>query len=250
MTFHVIIPARYDSKRLPGKVLLPLKGKTILQWVYERAIKSGADSVTIATDDERILNVVQEFGGKSVLTLSTHESGSDRIAEAARVLQLMNNEIIVNVQADEPFIPVSAILQVAENCKNSNSPVATLCKPIENWEKIQDINAVKVVFNKHKEALYFSRSEIPYLRTDGSSAIKDQKYLHLYHHHVGIYAYRAHFLQEYVSWGPCDIELAERLEQLRVLWHGYKIHVDLAHEVPPGDINTIEDFEAAVKGKY
>lgn len=246
MSFHIIIPARYDSKRLPGKVLLPLKGKPIVQWVYERAMQSGAKSVTIATDDHRILKAIEAFGGNGLLTAPEHESGSDRIAEAARRLNLTQQEVIVNVQGDEPFIPVATIIQVAQNCAHFSAPMATLCKPIQDWAKIQDPNAVKVVMNAQNEALYFSRSVIPYVRQDEDDKRSPETLID-YYHHVGIYAYRADFLQQYVAWGPCALEMAERLEQLRVLWHGNKIHVALACETPAGDINTLADYELALR---
>ncbi len=238
MTFHIIIPARYQSTRLPGKLLLPLKDKPILQWVYETASESSALSVSIATDHPAISDAARSFGASVIMTDPAHESGTDRLSEAAQKLGLVGNECIVNIQGDEPFISVDIIEQLAQGLHRSDAPMATLCAPLT--ERIPDPNVVKVVFNQNQQAIYFSRAVIPHQRDPHDASPEFYK-------HIGVYAYRANFLQQYVSWGPCALELTERLEQLRVLWHGYPIQMVVSDNPPVSDINTKEDYERALR---
>ena len=245
MSFTVLIPARLESQRLPGKVLLPLAGKPIIQWVYEKAIQSGADRVVIATDSEAVEKTMRALGAEVVITNPNHTTGSDRIAEAARLMNLADDAVLVNLQADEPFMPVANIRQLADIVMNHPVPMATLCHPMTNWEKVQDPNTVKVVFNQANEALYFSRSPIPHIRVDFDKGTLLPPISMNYNQHIGIYAYRGYFLQQYVAWGPCVLESYEHLEQLRVLWHRAKLYVGVANEAPWGDINTPQDLITA-----
>ncbi|MDX1693886.1 MAG: 3-deoxy-manno-octulosonate cytidylyltransferase [Ketobacteraceae bacterium] len=241
--FSVIIPARYGSSRLPGKPLLDLGGKTVLQRVYEQATRSDAKEVIIATDDERILDVAKGFADQVIMTSKDHESGTDRLQEVARKIVLSDESIVVNVQGDEPLIPPAVINQVADNLAESEASVATLCEPIHDEDTAFDPNAVKVVFNKHGIAMYFSRAPIPWSRASFSAAggqLPDK--MNLYRH-IGIYAYRVAFLHDFVAWGPCPLEQTESLEQLRAMWHGHRIHVDQAIETPPAGIDTQADLD-------
>ena len=236
MSFTVIIPARYASQRLPGKALLDICGKSMLQHTYERASDSAAKQVCIATDDERIRTVAEEFGAKVFMTAESHQSGTDRVHEVTTQLGLSDDEVVVNVQADEPLIPASVINQVASNLNTHNEAgIATLCEVISNQEEVNDPNAVKVVINDTGHALYFSRATIPY-RASGSA----QKHFR----HVGIYAYRVSVLNEFVRWPPSDLEISEKLEQLRALYNGVSVHVEVSSEqIPPG-VDTEKDLEA------
>jgi 3-deoxy-manno-octulosonate cytidylyltransferase (CMP-KDO synthetase) len=245
--FHVIIPARYNSERFPGKALVEINKKPILQHVYDRAIQSGAISVTIATDDERIAKVASGFGAKVCMTNPDHVSGTDRVAEAAMKGSFEDNEIIVNVQGDEPLIPPKAIYQVASNLdEHDNIKVATLCEPITSAEDLLNPNIVKVVMNQRNHAVYFSRAPIPWDR-DKFPLKKDNSVHGSYYRHRGIYAFRVGFLMEFVEWRECPLEAIERLEQLRTLWHGGRIHVDVSKEKIPPDINTKEDLALVTK---
>jgi 3-deoxy-manno-octulosonate cytidylyltransferase (CMP-KDO synthetase) len=245
--FHVIIPARYNSTRFPGKALEEINGKPILQHVYDRAIQSGAISVTVATDDERIAKAANEFGAKVCMTSPEHVSGTDRVAEAAMQGSFEDNEIIVNVQGDEPLIPPKAIYQVASNLEeHDNIKVATLCEAIHNAEDLVNPNIVKVVINQRNHAVYFSRAPIPWNR-DKFPLDKDNSVNGTYYRHRGIYAFRVGFLIEFVEWRECPLEAIEKLEQLRTIWHGGRIHVELSKEKIPQDINTKEDLVAVKK---
>lgn len=236
--FHVIIPARYQSSRLPGKLLMELKGMTVLERVYRQALQANAKSVIIATDNEEIFNRAQQFGAQVEMTDTHHQSGTDRIAEVVKLRQFSPEEIIVNVQGDEPLIAPALITQVANSLLNTEAPMATLCWPVDNLEMCGNPNVVKVVRNSLNNALYFSRSSIPFNR-DEPSNIKN------IFRHIGLYAYRAAFLLEYVNWSVCELEALEGLEQLRVLWAGHAIKVDEACVCPLQDINTLNDLEAA-----
>lgn len=233
--FHILIPARLESSRFPGKLMVKLGGKTIIERVYRQALLAKAQSVTIATDNHTLAEHVESFGAKVIMTAAHHKSGSDRIAEAVSLGHFMHDDIIVNVQGDEPFMAPELIQQVALNLASSNAPVATLCWPILTLEQFNNPNVVKVVRNHLNEALYFSRSPIPVNRDDKNTVSNAFR-------HIGLYAYRAHFLKEYVSWPPCALEASEALEQLRILVHGYPIHVDVACLEPIQDINTQEDL--------
>lgn len=246
MSFTVVIPARYASTRLPGKLLKELKGKPVLQRVYECANRSHADSIIVATDDERIAKVVSEFGGDVCMTAASHHSGTQRIAEVIRIRNIPADTIIVNVQGDEPFMPVACIEQVAELLlENTNAVMATLCTPLTSEEEIFDSNAVKVVTNKAGEAMYFSRATIPWYRGDYEDKKLNPDHLKNTYRHIGIYAYRANFVQQYVDYPPSPLEEIEMLEQLRVLWYGDKIVVAQAGEIPGPGIDTASDLEKA-----
>lgn len=242
MTFKVIIPVRFAAKRFPGKALIDIKGKPMIQHVYERAVESGAENVVVATDDERIKKAVEKFGGQVIMTSSDHPSGTDRLAEAVVVLGYEDDDIVVNVQGDEPLIPPLVIRQVAQNLeKFENAKVATLYEPIKTVEELLNPNNVKVVLNQRGYALYFSRAPIPWERDHFPPNEGDElKAPHF--RHVGIYAYWAGFLQTFTEWETSGLEETEQLEQLRVLWNGGRVHVAQAKEKVPIDVNTKEDL--------
>jgi 3-deoxy-manno-octulosonate cytidylyltransferase (CMP-KDO synthetase) len=232
---HVIIPARYQSTRFPGKLLKELNGLTVIERVFRQAQLAKPKSIIIATDHELIANHARNFGAQVVMTLPEHQTGTDRVAEVVAKGSFAADDIIVNVQGDEPFIPPQLIIQVAQALTQSQAPMSTLCWPINSLEMLNNPNVVKVVRSQDNHALYFSRSPIPAHRDEA------QSYTHTYRH-VGLYAYRAAFLLDYVSWPVCELEEFEALEQLRVLWSGYKIKVDVACVEPLQDINTLEDL--------
>ena len=253
MNFHVIIPARYDSKRLPGKVLADINGKPMLQYVYENACNSGAESVVIATDDQRVIDVAESFGAKVCMTSSDHQSGTERLFEAVGALEYDDDEIIVNLQADEPLLAPDTIKQVAADlAEHDNVKVATLCQPITEADELFNPSVVKVVLNRRHYAMYFTRAAVPW-ELDNFSNKRDSVAVNGNHYrHIGIYAYRVGFLSDYVEWQDCPIEPLERLEQLRILWNGGRIHMCIANKkVFPG-VDTEEDLQrvrAALKGK-
>lgn len=237
MDFDVIIPARYASTRLPGKPLIDIGGKPLIQWVCECAETSAARRVLVATDDERIKVVVEGFGGEACITNAEHQSGSDRVAEIARMLDLPENGIVVNVQGDEPRMPGVLIDQVARLLIEDDAAVAgTACHRIESEEEFLDPNVVKVVRDKRGRALYFSRGPIPYMRdgADGQS---------MAYRHIGIYGFRVGFLKRFTTWSATELEQAERLEQLRILENGVPISVCEAAELPGPGIDTPGDLE-------
>ena len=242
--FTVVIPARFSSTRLPGKPLQLIAGKPMVQHVWEQACKSSAERVVVATDDQRIVEACQAFGAQVLLTRADHESGTDRLAEVAQALGLAADAIVVNVQGDEPLIPPSVIDQVAANlAAHAEAGMATLAEPIEDVESLFNPNVVKVVSDLNGLALTFSRSTLPWAR-DAFAVSREQLPQGVpYRRHIGIYAYRAGFLQDFVSWGPCWLEETERLEQLRALWRGVRIHVADAIEPPPAGVDTPQDLE-------
>ncbi|UJF17386.1 3-deoxy-manno-octulosonate cytidylyltransferase [Vibrio sp. SS-MA-C1-2] len=241
MSFVVVIPARYQSSRLPGKPLADIAGKPMVQWVYERALQTGAEKVIVATDDQRVFDAVTAFGGEVCMTSTTHTSGTERLAEVVNHYQFPADKIIVNVQGDEPLIPPSIVRQVADNLANVEAPMATLGVEIDSAEEVFNPNVVKAVADKNGFALYFSRAAIPWNR---DAFAEDNSVIH--HNllrHIGIYAYRAGFINTYLEWDSCALEKIESLEQLRVLWHGEKIHIDVALDPPPIGVDTPEDLE-------
>lgn len=248
MSFIVVIPARYQSTRLPAKPLADIAGKPMVQRVAEQALLSGAKQVIVATDDSRIVDVVEHINNIEVcLTSPDHESGTDRLAEVCRIYDFDEQEIIVNVQGDEPLIPPSVIKQVADNLyQNQQASVATLSTPIVDQEDVFNPNAVKVVTDKAGMALYFSRATIAWDRDNFVKQDNPQAVTHL-QRHIGIYAYRVAFLKQYNQLSQSPLENLEKLEQLRVLWHGYKIHVDVAKQVPPAGVDTSEDLQRVIK---
>jgi len=235
LKFHVIIPARYASTRFPGKPLVDLAGKPMVVHVCERAAKSGAAGVHVATDDERIFEVVKAHGHRAIMTRADHPSGTDRLAEAARKLKLKDAEVVVNVQGDEPLISPRLIAQVGNLLgKKPKASVSTACHAIHDEASLGNPNVVKVVMDAEGYALYFSRSRIPYPREQGSPCYR----------HAGIYGYRVGFLKRYSRLKPAPLEKAEALEQLRVLWHGFRIAVTVSEtEIPPG-VDTPQDLDA------
>jgi 3-deoxy-manno-octulosonate cytidylyltransferase (CMP-KDO synthetase) len=244
LSFHVIIPARYASTRLPGKPLLDIGGKPMLQHVCELAQQSGASSVTVATDDQRIAEAVTAFGGQACMTGEHHQSGSERLAEAAELLGLAEDEVVVNLQGDEPDMPPVLLAQVAHLLEGDHgADMATLCTRIHTAAELFDPHVVKVVMNGQGNALYFSRAVIPWDRDAFSVTTEALPEQAVHYRHLGIYAYRAGFLQRYVSMEPCDLERMESLEQLRVLWHGGHIQVAEASELPGPGVDTAEDLE-------
>jgi 3-deoxy-manno-octulosonate cytidylyltransferase (CMP-KDO synthetase) len=235
LRFHVVIPARYASTRFPGKPLADLAGRPMVVRVCERAAKSGAAGVHVATDDERIARAVRDAGFAAVMTRADHASGTDRIAEAARRLRLAQREVVVNVQGDEPLIPPRLIREVATLLgKRRDASVSTACHEIHDAAALASPNVVKVVTDAAGYALYFSRSRVPYPREPGAACYR----------HAGIYGYRVGFLKKYARLKPAPLEKSEALEQLRALWHGYRIAVAVSRqEIPPG-VDTPEDLEA------
>ncbi|WP_314878844.1 3-deoxy-manno-octulosonate cytidylyltransferase [Haemophilus parahaemolyticus] len=243
MSFTVIIPARYASSRLPRKPLADIAGKPMIQHVWEKAQQAGANRVIIATDHEEIEQVAKTFGAEVCMTSTEHNSGTERLAEVIEKMAIADDEIIVNVQGDEPLIPPVIIQQVAQNLAQNQVNMATLAVKLETKEELFNPNCVKVVTDQKGMALYFSRAAIPFARdhfADCNDAfIASQSYLR----HIGIYAYRAKFVNQYIRWQPTVLEKLESLEQLRALWYGEKIHVELAKEAPQVGVDTLEDLE-------
>lgn len=248
--FTVVIPARYASSRFPGKALADIAGKPMVVHVAERAAQSGASAVYVATDDARIEAAVRAHGIQPIATRADHATGTDRIAEAAQKLALGADAIVVNVQGDEPFIDPRLIAAVAEAlARAKEAAVSTACHPISRADEIFSPNVVKVVFDAQGYALYFSRAPIPYARDawSGASGPADAPAGLPCYRHIGIYGYRAGFLGRYSQLAPSPLEAREALEQLRVLWHGYRIAVAVSEtEAPPG-VDTPEDLEKVRK---
>lgn len=244
MEFRVVIPARYDSERLPGKALLEIAGKPMIQHVYERAVDSGADSVVIATDDSRIAEAAKKFGAKVCMTSDEHTTGTDRIAEACTALDYDEDEIVVCVQCDEPQIPPEAIRQLAADLEeHDNVKCASICEPFETADELFNPNVVKVVLNHRNYAIYFSRAPIPWERGVFDTKDLDNVNLESHYRHVGLYAYRVGFLEDYIEWSDAPIENVERLEQLRILWHGGRIHMVVSKKRMPVGVDTEEDLK-------
>jgi len=228
-----VIPARFSSQRLPGKPLIDINGKPLIQRVYEQAQKvKKLDKLIVATDDEKIFNKVREFGGEVRLTPANCATGSDRVAKVA---EKINCDLVVNIQGDELFFEPEIIEGMIDALiKDTELQVSTACVPIKNHEKINDKHLVKVTLDKDNFALYFSRSPIPYYREAGGEFLK----------HLGFYAFRKMFLLEFTTWPESTLEKAEKLEQLRILENGYRIKVVKSHFDGIG-IDTLEDLEKA-----
>jgi 3-deoxy-manno-octulosonate cytidylyltransferase (CMP-KDO synthetase) len=234
--FIAVIPARLASTRLPRKPLADLGGAPMVVRVAQQAAKSAASRVIVATDSDEILQVCAEHQIEAIKTLASHPTGTDRLCEVVRLLDLASDAIVVNVQGDEPFIPPILINQVANAlATNTQCAIATAAVSITDPAEIQNPHVVKVVTNKHDEALYFSRAAIPFSRENQVLSTPSLR-------HLGIYAYKVHFLQDFAHLSPAPIEQIEALEQLRALYNGYKIHVQVYHESPPGGIDTPEDL--------
>lgn len=240
--FYVVIPARYASTRLPGKPLLDIAGKPMVVWVVERAIKSGAKQVVVATDDVRIFDVVNHHGYRAVMTRANHASGTDRIAEVAQHEGWADDAIVLNVQGDEPLIEAGLMLEVVAALNNSVEAVmATACHAIQAKADLINPNIVKVVLDAEGHALYFSRAPIPYPRDSFLSDALLPVAIPAYRH-IGIYAYRAAFLKQYASLPQSALEVFECLEQLRVLHQGYKIAVSVSSNAPLAGVDTEADL--------
>ncbi len=244
MNFVVVIPARYASARLPGKPLADIAGRPMVVHVADRARKSGAQEVIVATDDRRIQEAVAKHGHDVMMTRADHASGTDRIAEIAATRAWPDDLIVVNVQGDEPRIPAQLVRSVADQLgKHRDAQIATACHRIHSAAEMFDPNAVKVVLDKDGYAAYFSRAPIPYAR-DAFKADRSRlpEGLPVYRH-LGLYAYRCSFLRIYSTLAPTAIERFESLEQLRALWHGYRISVAVTDQAPDPGVDTPEDLE-------
>lgn len=244
MSFKVVIPARHASSRLPGKPLLDIAGKPMVLRVLERALDAGADEVWVATDHPGIAGVVEEAGGKVILTSAEHPSGTDRLAEVATRLGWSDDTIVVNVQGDEPLIPPQLIGAVAAAlAADTEAAIATACHPLESAEEFFNPNVVKLVMDARGRALYFSRAAIPWAR-DAFASDRSALPANLpAYRHIGLYAYRAGFLKRYSSLAPSPLEQWEALEQLRAMAHGYPIQVMVLDHAPPAGVDTAEDLE-------
>lgn len=240
---HIVIPARFASSRLPAKPLLLIHGRPMILRVVDQAKKvEGFDHLCVATDDERIAEICRAEGVDVVLTSPDHPSGTDRLSEVARLKGWAEDDIIVNVQGDEPLLPAKLVKQVSQLLvDNPNCSMSTLCEPISALDEFQRDSIVKVVMSKHNEALYFSRATIPYDR-DGAKQKQQSMHSSAYRH-LGLYAYRVKLLQEYVTWDQGVLEKLESLEQLRVLENGHRIAIAIAEaNLPPG-VDTQEDLD-------
>ncbi len=246
--FRIAIPARAGSSRLPGKALAELNGKPMLQWVHEKACAAGASEVLIATDDESIAAAARAFGAVARLTSPAHASGTDRIAELAALEGWADEDIVVNVQGDEPLIPPAVIGQVAAVLAGSpQAAIATLATPIESLEEFLDPNVVKVVTDSRGRALYFSRAPIPWSREGAPAGLSSQSRFQGARRHVGLYAYRVAALRTLAGLPGSPLEASEKLEQLRALEHGLIIQVADALERPGPDVNTAEDLRRVAR---
>ena len=232
--YRIIIPARYAASRLPGKPLLEIGGKPLIQHVYESACQANAENVLIATDDARIQAVALAFGAEVIMTLSSHPSGTDRLAEVVSLINAKDDELIVNLQGDEIDMPAKLIQQVAIALhRHPQCSIATICERISKVRDIDDPNIVKVVFNQHNLALYFSRAAIPYSGIGAQNHFK----------HIGLYAYRASYLKKFSATPACDLERQESLEQLRALYAGKSIYIEEACAPAGIGIDTQRDLE-------
>lgn len=243
MKFHAVIPARYGSSRLPGKPLADICGQPMVVRVLERAQLSGARSVWVATDDTRVRDAVEAVGGQAMMTRPDHASGTDRLAEVAECLGLHDEDIVVNVQGDEPLIDPALIHNVAAMLDaHPDAAVATAAHPLHDAADLFNPNVVKVVCDRQGLALYFSRAPIPWARDDFATTRDSLPQGLPVLRHVGLYAYRAGFLRTYSQLAPSPLEQWEALEQLRVLWHGGRIAVSVIADAPPAGVDTAEDL--------
>jgi 3-deoxy-manno-octulosonate cytidylyltransferase (CMP-KDO synthetase) len=240
--FHVIIPARFAASRLPGKPLLPIGDRPLIQWVWQCARASAAASVVIATDDARICDSARGFGADCLMTSAEHASGTDRIAEAVRAKGFAADDIVVNLQGDEPMMPGTVIDEVAEALNaRPQIDVATAVTPIRSLAEFLDASCVKALRARDGRALYFSRAAVPWPR-DSVTGGQPTRFAGAWRH-IGIYAYRVRSLLEFASWAPTPLEETERLEQLRALEHGMQIHLVTLAEAPPAGVDTPDDLE-------
>lgn len=246
MSYTVVIPARYAASRLPGKPLREIGGRTLVEHAWRLAQDSGAGRVIVATDDARVASIADGFGADVCMTATHHASGTDRIAEVARLAGLADDHVLVNLQCDEPQMPAALLDQAAGAIASDPvAAIATLCTPIREAAELFDPNVVKVVMDVRGHAIYFSRAPVPWARdafaqSPGTLPPGDSPY----HRHIGLYAYRAGFLREFVGWTPCALERTEALEQLRALWHGRIIRVEVAQALPGPGVDTEQDLAA------
>lgn len=238
--FAVVIPARYASERLPGKPLRDIAGKPMLQHVWQRGIDSGASEVIVATDDDRIAEAAAQFGATVCMTAATHQSGTDRIAEVAARLDWPDEQLVVNLQGDEPLMPAALISQCASLLDDPAADIATLASPIKSRSDLRDPNVVKVLTDDRGFALYFSRAAIPFSRDADTESLATDSALH----HHGLYAYRAAILRRLVTAAPSAYERCEKLEQLRAMCLGMSIKVGVPEERPGPGVDTERDLEA------
>lgn len=249
VSFKVVIPARYASTRLPGKPLLPIAGKPMVLHVAERAREANAEEIVVATDDQRIFDVVTKAGVDAVMTRSDHNSGTERIAEVTQTRGWNETDIIVNLQGDEPLVPADYISDVAQALAGQQQAgIATLAARIKENEEIFNPNAVKVVLDCNGYALYFSRAPIPWDRDHftltGTGHLSDKiPFLR----HIGIYAYKVGFIRKYIQWSISSLETVESLEQLRILWNGEKVLVATVSDAPEAGVDTVEDLQRVEK---
>ena len=242
--FRVVIPARYASTRLAAKALAPIAGRPMVQWVYERARESSAEEVWVATDHPDIARIVTDFGGRPIMTSASHLSGTDRIAEVATLLEWSPDDIIVNLQGDEPMMPPALIDQVAGLLeKDPNAHISTLCAPIATLAEFMDPNVVKVCTGSEGQALYFSRAPIPWPRDLPPGPGAGPGTFGAARRHIGLYGYRCSALSRLAALPPAPLELLEKLEQLRALAAGMRIRVAEACASAGQDVNTAEDLE-------
>ena len=244
-SFTVIIPARYASSRLPRKLLLDLNGKPVIQHTYEQAISSEANAVYIATDNKEIEQTCLGFGANVIMTREDHESGTDRLVEVVKKLSLAEEEIIVNLQGDEPLIPVEVINTTASLLQdNLDADLSTMATPITKSSIVFNPNKVKIVLDNKQQALYFSRAPIPWNREYFTPANPDGELNDFpYYLHIGIYGYRVKTLLAFEKMPPAPIEKAEMLEQLRAMWNGMKIQVGITEQAPMHGVDTQQDLE-------
>ena len=240
--FHVVIPARFASARLPGKPLLTIGDRPLIQWVWQSAVASGAGSVLVATDDERIRSAAVKFGADCMMTSADHVSGTDRIAEAVRAKGFSADDIVVNLQGDEPAMPPTVLARLAAVLRDvPDSDVATAAAPIASLREFLDPNCVKALRAADGRALYFSRAPVPWPR-DNIAAERPTSYAGAWRH-IGIYAYRVRSLLQFAAWPATPLELTEKLEQLRALENGMHIHLLTLAESPPAGVDTPEDLD-------
>lgn len=242
-SFVIVIPSRYASTRLPGKPLRIINGKPMLQHVWERASESGAAETVVATDDERIAEAVESFGGRVCMTGDQHQSGTERIAEVCDLMDWPDDKVVVNLQGDEPTMPAALIDQCAGLLAESPADIATLASPIRSQQDFENPNVVKVVVAGTGNAIYFSRAAIPYARDDKRPGKARDAALH----HHGIYAYRCGVLRQLVAAKPSELELCEQLEQLRALSLGMTIRVAVPLQRPGAGVDTEEDLADAAE---
>jgi len=245
--FHVVIPSRFAASRLPGKPLLPIGDRPLIQWVWQRARASAAASVIVATDDARIFATARGFGADCLMTSALHASGTDRIAEVVRAKGFAADDVVVNLQGDEPMMPAAAINELAEALiARPNIDIATAVAPIQSLAEFLDPSCVKALRAGDGRALYFSRAPVPWPR-DSVTAGQPTRFDGAWRH-IGIYAYRVRSLLQFASWPPTPLEEAERLEQLRALEHGMQIHLVALSEAPPAGVDTPEDLQRVRAG--